>query len=203
MKRKIRGLSVFLSTVMACSMMLSACGKEDSAPVTMVDTVKPVTYTDGVHDFTAPETDGYIVKNSTTEYRIVVPEIQDEFSKAAEEEFVFFFEQATGIEIPVVKESGAGLMHSSTAKYISIGNTKMLASAGLTVDEHILGSQGVRIKTVDDTIYLFGGAQQGVLYAVYDFMQIVFDYEIYFCISIGGEAVYCDNTGELIHVFDI
>lgn len=180
MKKSVKFLSLFLSAVMGCSMILSACNEEESSSVATVDTVTPVSYTDGIHDFTAPQADGYIVKNGSTEYRLVLPETQDEFLTVAEEEFVFFFEQATGIKIPVIKESGDGLTHSKEAKYISIGNTKLLASAGLAADESVLGSQGVKIKTVDDSIYLYGGGQQGALYAVYDFLQIVFNWEIYY-----------------------
>ena len=183
MKKSIKFLSLFLSSIFSCGMVLSACNgqgnSEQSTPQTQ-NVITPVRYEDGIHDFTAPETDGYLVKNGVTEYKLVMPEKRNEFLDFAEGEFVALFEQATGIKISVITESGEGLQHSATAKYISVGNTKMLASAGLAADESVLGSQGVRIKTVDDTIYLFGGGQQGALYAVYDFFQIVFDYEIYY-----------------------
>ena len=180
MKKSIRFLSVFLSTVLGCSMVLSACNQEESSSVQTVKTVKPVAYTDGVHDYTAPERRDYLVQNGTSEYRLVLPENADAYTTFAKDEFVYFFEEATNITLPTVTESGEGLAHSKTAKYISLGNTKMLESAGLEADESVLGTQGLRIKTIDDTIYLFGGGFQGVLYAVYDFLQIVFNYEIYY-----------------------
>ena len=135
-------------------------------------------FTDGVHNFTATETDKYLVQDGATEYQLVLPRYENELS-IAKEEFLFFFKEATGITMPVINESLAGLKHSETAKYISIGNTKMLQSAGLEADESVLGPQGARIVTKDNTIYLFGGEDNGALYAVYDFMNLMFNYEIY------------------------
>lgn len=136
-------------------------------------------YTDGVHDYTATETENYLVQNGETEYQLVLPRFENELT-FAKEEFIFFFKEATGIEISVTNEPPAGLTHSATAKYISLGNTKLLKSAGLAADESVLGSQGARIVTKDNTIYLFGGEENGALYAVYDFMSLVFHYEIYY-----------------------
>ena len=178
MKKNIKFLSVFLSMILGSTTLLSACNQEET--IETVDTVTPVAYTEGVHDFTAPERDDYLVKNGTTEYQLVIPENAGTYTAFAQSEFVWLFEEATNITISTVTESGDGLTHSESAKYISIGNTKMLESAGLEAKASELGSQGVRIETKDDTIYLFGGGPQSPLYAVYDFMQIMFDYEIYY-----------------------
>ena len=149
-------------------------------PVIEKETVEKVEYTDGVHDYTATETESYLVRNGTTGYNVVIPQGADELTEFAKDEFVFFFEEATGIKLSVVSETSAGLAHNPTEKYISIGNTAMLKNAGLEVDESVLGSQGARIVTKDNTVYLFGGGNQGALYAVYDFLQLVFNYEIYY-----------------------
>ena len=157
---------------------LYLCG--NYIPVIEKETVEKVEYTDGVHDYTATETENYLVQNGATEYSVVIPQGADGFTTFAKDELVFFFKEATGIELSVISETSAGLAHSESAKYISIGNTAMLESAGLEADESILGSQGARIVTKDNTVYLFGGGNQGVLYAIYDFLQIVFNYDIYY-----------------------
>ena len=157
---------------------LYLCG--NYVPVIEKEAAEKVEYTGGVHDYTATETENYLVQNGETEYSLAIPQGADELTTFAKDEFVFFFKEATGIELSVVTETSAGLTHSQTAKYISLGNTKMLESAGLEADQSVLGSQGARIVTKDNTIYLFGGGNQGALYAVYDFLQIVFNYDIYY-----------------------
>ena len=174
MKKRIISFILAFAT---CCTFLSACDKESSAQEAYV--AKKYTYTDGVHDFTAPETEEYLVRNGNTEYSLVLPEKQGKFITVAESEFKTFFKQATGINIKTIAESDDGLTHNATNKYISIGETKMLDSADITMDYEKLGVEGVRIVTKDNTIYLVGGSDQGTLNAVYDFMQIVFNFEIY------------------------
>lgn len=175
MRKRI--ISCLLALVTCCT-FITACdkGNEEQAAYQ----AKKYTFTDGVHDFTAPETDDYLVKNRNTEYSLVLPEKQGKFITAAESEFKTFFKEATTINIKTVTETGDGLTHNATNKYISIGETKLLESADIDIDYEALGVEGVRIVTKDDTIYLVGGSDQGTLNAVYDFMQIVFNFEIYY-----------------------
>ena len=176
MKKRIISFILALAT---CCTFLGACEKETTVQEAYM--AKKYAYTDGVHDLTAPEyTDKYLVENNKTEYSLVLPQKQGKFITAAESEFKTFFKQATGINIKTITESDDGLTHNATNKYISIGETKMLDSAGIAVDYEKLGAEGVRIVTKDNTIYLVGGSDQGTLNAVYDFMQIVFNFEIYY-----------------------
>ena len=180
-----KGLSILLASVMACSLLASCksnSGEEQESSsvvdVEVQDDVQRYPY-EGIHIMTAPETDGYIVQNGRTEYKLVLPEVQDAYLMLAKNDFISFFKQATGITMDVVVESGEAFTHSATAKYISIGNTKMFQSANIDMKKDVLESQGVRIVTKDNTIYVNGGAQGGALYATYDLLQILFNYEIY------------------------
>ena len=175
MKKRI--ISCLLALV-TCGTFMTACNQDNGAQEAYQ--AKKYAFTDGVHDLTAPETDEYLVRNRTTEYSLVLPEQQGKFISAAESEFKTFFKQATTINIKSITETGEGLTHNATNKYISIGETKLLESANIDVDYEELGVEGVRSVTKDDTIYLVGGSDQGTLNAVYDFMQIVFNYEIYY-----------------------
>ncbi len=131
----------------------------------------------GTHIFTATDTDKSLVSNGETDYKIVIPYGDDKVS-TAQGEFSAFFAEATGIRLEVVTDDG--MTHNADNKYISIGNTTLLQSAGIEIDEEKLGRDGARIVTKDNTVYIFGATEYGTTYAVYDFLQIYFGLEFYF-----------------------
>ena len=153
-------------------------GGGTNGPIETVENEYPrLTFT-GAHNFTATDTDKYLVKNGATNYKIVVPDgtLSSRLNKA-KTEFVYLFAQATGITLDVV--SDAGLTHNANNCYISLGETNLLATSGITVDKEYLGSEGARIVTQGNTIFLFGGGDFGTQYAVYTFMEQNFHMEQY------------------------
>ncbi|MBQ3571806.1 MAG: DUF4838 domain-containing protein [Clostridia bacterium] len=134
-------------------------------------------FTDGIHDLTAPEANGFIVENGKSDYKILIPNEPDSNEVIAESELRYFFEEATGVKLTTVTESEEGFSHSAEGKYISIGETKMLESAKLDLKREVIGSQGVRIVTKDNNIYLIGKSSIGTLNSVYSLLNILFDYE--------------------------
>ena len=144
------------------------------------------TFNDGVHIMTAPEVNGeYIVKNGATDYVMVIPANADDRVELAADEFRVLFKRATNIEIPSVRDnSDDPILKDNNARRISIGETVLVPTdaderKAFGYDPSILGTDGVRIITKNNTVYLLGGSFYGVLYAVYDFMQICFNYEFY------------------------
>ena len=168
----------FLSFVLSL-FSFTSCIQIEKNPADTSLQVKKYAYTEGVHDFSSIERADYLVRNGVTEYSLLLPEVCDTFLDFAVDEFSTLFKRATGVEIKVIRENKEGIAHTAEGKYISLGETKMLESSGVAIDYAELGTQGVRIITKDNSVYLVGGSTQGVLYAVYDFMQMVFDYEIY------------------------
>ena len=135
----------------------------------------------GVHDYTAPETDKYMVVNGKTDYMLVLPSDADKEENVARSEFVELFRQATDITIPyITDDQDAGKTHTPEGKYISIGRTEMLESANIEVSKLELGNDGGKIVTKDNTVYICGGGYGGTVYAVYNFMKIVFGFEFYY-----------------------
>ena len=132
----------------------------------------------GVHDYTAIERDDWLVKNGKTEYTVVVPEGCSATINEALKEFIWLFEKATGVVMKTATDNGK--TYDANAKYISIGNTALLAGAGITVDRATLGVNGGQILTKGNSVFLFGGEDKGALYMVYTFMQINFGFEQYF-----------------------
>lgn len=182
MKKITKIISVCLSTLLSVSCLMSCKPQPTPNQSEEVSTQRDVNRKtfNGTHILTATERTDYLVAEGKTDYVIVIPQTQDKYVQLAVTELQTLFEQATGIMLPYVVESEEGFTHSNTAKYISIGNTKMFASSGVTMDMETLKSQGVRIATKDNTIYINGGADGGVLWGVYDLLQILLNFEMFY-----------------------
>lgn len=196
MKKLNRVITGILAAAMVCTSAACAGGNQGGNDSSKDDTVVRERYTyEGTHIMTAPEVENeYIVKNGETDYVMVVPASQDSYVKTAVDEFSLFFKKATDIELKVVRDdSNDPVLSNANAKRFSIGLTTLVN--GMTKEEQKgvlgydnveLGEDGVRIVTINKTVYLLGGTSYGVLYSVYDFLQICFNYEFYYrnCIQI-------------------
>ncbi len=199
MKKLFKTLTAgFLAATLICS--ASACGLNESNGSTGGGDVADTTlvrerYTyEGTHIMTAPELDNeYLVRNGDTDYVLLTPASPESNEKIAIEEFQTFFKKATDIDINIVRDDSEGITLNDRQKYISIGNTELVTKltdaekkSYLGFDVKQLGVDGVRIVKKNNTVYILGGSDSGVLYAVYDFLQICFNYEFYYtnCIEI-------------------
>ena len=54
-----------------------------------------------------------------------------------------------------------------------------LGQTNLTIDKALLGDSGVRVATVDQSIFMYGSTKFGDLFSVYEFLEQQFDFEIY------------------------
>ena len=116
-----------------------------------------------------------IVKRGQSDYSIVIPENANDGEKNGSKELQLFFEEATGVRLPIVSDAGK----TAGGKYFSIGNTSFVPQ---TVKDSIAGlkSCGYTIKTVGDTVYLIGPSAYGTLYSVYGYLARDFGFEYYF-----------------------
>ncbi|MBQ8374303.1 MAG: DUF4838 domain-containing protein [Clostridia bacterium] len=130
------------------------------------------------HDFSYTETEDWLVRGGQTQYKIVMPEGASTELGYAKTELTNLFAEATGIELQAVTD--AGLSHNAENRYISLGDTELFETSGLTVDKSKLTRDGIRIITKDKTIYIVGGGDVGVLYGVYDFLNLNFGFEAYY-----------------------
>lgn len=174
-KSFIKFICILLATISCFS--LSGCKKNKDDVKTIAKPENKSTL-EGVHNLNFTETAEYLVKNGKTDYVLVVKAKMTDIEKTAKNEFKTLFKQATGINIPEAVDTG--LTHTSSAKYISIGENELFKTADITFDKSSLTEDGVRIITKDKSVYILGGGQYGTLYAVYDFMQLTFNYEQYY-----------------------
>ena len=140
----------------------------------------------GTHQMTAPftEDDRWLVKNGMTEYTVVVPDTTPESNtsdfRIMKEEFVYFFEKATNIPIKVKTDKELGYpVHANDQHYISIGRTSLVKSAGVDYSHETLTRLGGRVQTKGNNIYIVGATDFGALSAVYSFLQVTFNYQVY------------------------
>ena len=175
-KRFVKTLAVLFGVLFMGTALFSACKSPVDTTQTPQTQNNKTSFT-GTHDFTAPDTDEYLVKNGTTEYKLVYNAENIAESKTACDEFIHLFERATGKTMQKVPDTG--LTHTENAKYVSIGNTDLFESSGLSLYKQELGTDGVRIITKDKTVYILGATPDGILYSVYTFMSLTFGFETY------------------------
>ena len=175
--------------VFALLFTLVGCAKNKTENNTTPSTKEVVrhTFDKGIHRLNSTDvSDKYIVKDGKTDFIIVKPTKSDSILTLAVSEFTTFFERATGIQMPTYLDSSDDpLVKNPNGYKFSIGETSLLTDLGEEflkaheVDFDLLKADGVRIFNYNNTIYLLGGSSYGTLYAVYDFLQICFNYEFY------------------------
>lgn len=131
----------------------------------------------GVHDFTALETDKYLIRDGVSDYVLLVSDDPSPLIRTARDEFNYFYKEATGKTLDCFEEDQIDT--SALNHFISIGETEVFKNSGLTIDKKQLGNEGIRIMNKDDNIYIVGGTDSGSLYGVYDFLTITFNYAQY------------------------
>jgi len=170
-------ISKIITLLLAFIIALGAVGckkddKKDNEPTTSAEF--------GTHVYNVDDSDKPFVVNGKTEYVLVMPAVKSSTMLNAQEEFAYFFKMATNISIGVASDADLpDGEHKAGTKYISLGDTSLFKSSGLTADKSVLGVEGFRIVTKDENIYIFGTTDYGVRYGVYQFMRMYFNFEQY------------------------
>lgn len=121
------------------------------------------------------DTDVVLAKDGTTDYVIVTPaDNTSEPMKYAAKELKNNLKNSTGADFTVVTDNGV-----SGDKFISLGETKQLAAAGITVDEDVLTHDGYIIKRVGNSVYIAGVNDSGTTFGVWEFLHYEIGYEYY------------------------
>lgn len=177
-------LKYLLTSVLACCVIFSGCNGCDGGE-------KP----DG-GDGDIPVSEGdWLVEDGTSEYKIVIPQDGDAILDIAADELKNFFYEATSVELPVIDDT-----QTDGGKYISIGDTALLASSGIECSQEELGTDGYKIVEKDKNIYLAGATDYASLYSVYGLLEYLFDYDYF------ASGCYALDTGveELpLYKFDV
>ncbi len=131
------------------------------------------------HDISVKETENYFIKDGTSEYKVVYPKNADTNDLYAHAEFTKLVEEATGIRLQVVEDTG--LSYSESAKYIVLGkNNAVYTDAGFNLDTTGLKNRGFYIKTKGNSLFIVGHKGLGVLNGVYALLNYMFDYDYFY-----------------------
>lgn len=125
-------------------------------------------------EITDPTKETYVIKNGISPYKILIPEDASSSLLLAADEFQFFFEKITGVELEIVTKAD-----NLQGKYFSIGNTTVMQTAGITNSYGELGMDGYRVKTYGDAVIMVGENDKSSTYAVYGYLAKQFGLEIY------------------------
>lgn len=153
---------------------LSACSSENKESFRHEI---PAAAETGIHVHNIGETSSYLMKDGKTPYQVLVSDSADANTLMAASELNALFKESTGTEFPVVSDSPSDV---PAGKYISIGNTSLLKKAGLKADSKLLGKYGFHIATVNDELFLYGTSGYGNLYAVYEFLGDILNFEFFY-----------------------
>lgn len=111
----------------------------------------------------------FIIYNGKTEYTIIYGENATVTEKLSAEELSKYLEKISGVKIPVYQENGE---YTTKSKVVSIGKTELLNKSEIDYKNIDFNFDGFVIKTLDNTLFLFGGkSQRATLYAVYEYLE--------------------------------
>ncbi len=113
----------------------------------------------------------YIVKNNTSKYNIITPQIFDERVEFAAKELQNFINLATGVEL-------------------RISNDVDINGIFLCVEPNC--NDGYRVYSKDNDIYIVGNSIHGLIYGVYGFLKNFIGLEFF------SPEVYTFNKGDIV-----
>lgn len=139
-------------------------------------------FTDGVHIYNYTETNKYVVENEKSDYKIVLSANPSTYEKLAADELVLFFEEATGVRLPVVASSA--ITYDENNKVICLAKNDYYLAAlenatELSTEGKNLEHDGFMIETVGNGIFIFGDFAEGALFGVYRYLAIEFNFDCY------------------------
>ena len=144
------------------------------------------------------ETDAYFIQNGKTEYIIVYPENIGNVENRAVNELIDLYYEATGEVIGSIDDSDISGFNEEM-RYLSLGSNKLSVAAGIEADKEIVGSNGYRIHTKGNSVFMLGGGPWGTIYAVYEFLNLQLGYEFY-C---DDEIVFNEQKTDTCKLIDV
>ncbi len=187
--------------LLACSCISCKGGEDSSASDGTSDiggeattNISRVSY-QGIHDIKTEDTNDYLVQNGKSDYVVVIPQNARKMLLQLKTDFIILFKKATGISLSFKYDDAVGAFDEN-AKYISIGETSLVAQAGIDKKEYspeAIKTEGIRLITKGKSAFILGGSDQGVCNAAYKFLEIYFNYDYYYrnCITIDTNVTDC------------
>lgn len=177
--KKIQVIAILLMATLA----MGACKSSDSSSssgggggnTSVAD--KPV-YEEGTHESTVENLDGYYIKEGKSDYAIVIPQNSGSMIAFAASDMQSLILEATQVELPIITDDS--LNATSASKIISIGQTQAYKNASVTLIDEMKNTDGYKIVSIDDDVFMCGYNDYGSMYAVYDFLYYTLGFKQYY-----------------------
>ena len=155
--RKIGILKISFALILSAVFCLNlvACGQ---SVVVNPDNKQPA-IDSSTHEVYVDDTGKTIYSNGHTDYKIVIPENANIYELTGASELNKFLAQATGEYMETIRDNE--VVYTDSPKYLSVGRTTLLEDAQLSADKEVLGMQGARVKTVNESVFMFGYGDVG------------------------------------------
>lgn len=118
-----------------------------------------------------------MIENGTSAYSILVASDASDEIEFAARELQTLINEATGLTLPIVKDSDAP-DYTTSSKVISLGATSYAETVGLELPDG-LSSYGYVIKTVDTSVFIQAKKDIGVTFGAYGFLEEEFHFECF------------------------
>lgn len=165
---------LIIACLMAVSMLFSsACTPKQTDEVKQ----KQSLFNGGVHLLNYSETNDYLIKDGKTDYKIVIAREHSSYIDDTVTDFKLLFEEATGIDLPVVYDDE--VYFDNNSKFISFGKNKIFNETGISTDEYDLDRHGYIIKTFQKSIFITGDYDRGTMYGAYCMLELEFNFDCF------------------------
>lgn len=134
------------------------------------------------------ENRGYFIKDRKTEYSVLLPASPTKSERFAAAELALFFERSSGINISIVTED----RYKEGNKYFSVGDTRLFKNSSIRLSAGKLSTDGCKVVTVGQNVFLNASCESGKIYAVYEFLSVAFNFCVY-----AQDEIYIEKKTDL------
>lgn len=191
--KKVSRIFIAVLCLIFASMPLFGCGKGGNT----VTLPKEELVEGGLHQINVTQTSKEFIKDGKSDYKIVVSKDMSSVLNAVVNDMVKFIREATGAELQVITDEGITL--TADSKYIVIGQNDVYDQTTIEYTRSELQSNGYKIVTKDNSIFLGGVTEFGDSNAVYEFLAHTINYKAYNVHAF----LYDENTTVNLPNFDI
>lgn len=188
--------SALLSAAFICSAAVAGCGgTKNSDGSLVIDNVSDFSVAGTTHSYNVTDAEGYIVRAGSSDYKIVISESAPQRIVTAAKDFANFFLEATSVYLRT--EYAEDVAYNRNSKYIVIGANAVTEAANLKAEFSVLGEQGFHIRTVGNSIFLYGYSPEGSQFAAYQLLTELFGFDYFgvdcYCLEKGVQDVRLKN----------
>ena len=158
---KIKSFISLILCVMLTSLVVGCDKCDKNSGLNYVDYYK--------EDFYSKMDKDVIVDSGVAKYCIIIPSDASDIINFAVEDFNTLLKQASGVQLPVIKESSN--LPTGISNFISLGKTSEYESRNLNLDLDSIDTDGFYVRVVGHNYYVVGNNDRGTLYGCYDLLK--------------------------------